>query len=107
MRSEEDLEKIRKVRKRTKLLVSLGDCAVTGNVTAMRNTVRRGRRACTVPIVRTRRWTRSLPAMDVPRLLARVRPVHEVVKVDCFIPGCPPSADTIFHVLSDCWPAVA
>ena len=36
-----------------------------------------------------------------PALLARVRPIHEVVKVDVFIPGCPPSADTIFYALSE------
>ena len=35
----------------------------------------------------------------VPRLLARVRPVHEVVDVDYFIPGCPPSADVIYDCL--------
>jgi NAD-reducing hydrogenase small subunit len=37
----------------------------------------------------------------IPRLLDRVRPVHEVVPVDVFVPGCPPSADTIYKVLSD------
>jgi NAD-reducing hydrogenase small subunit len=37
----------------------------------------------------------------VPRLLPRVQPVHEVVKVDYFLPGCPPSADTIHDFLMD------
>src|SRR5208283_2983519 len=35
--TNEDIERIRKIRSRTKLLISLGDCAVTGNVPAMRN----------------------------------------------------------------------
>jgi NAD-reducing hydrogenase small subunit len=41
------------------------------------------------------------PSEVVPRLLPRVRPVHEVVDVDVFIPGCPPPADVIFYVLSE------
>ena len=92
----EHLEHIQAVRRRTKILVSLGDCAVTGNVTAMRNIFkledvldRAYRQTATVVI--------GIPSGNgaVPRLLERVRPVHEVVKVDHFIPGCPPSADVI------------
>jgi NAD-reducing hydrogenase small subunit len=85
---------------RTKLLVSLGDCAVSGNVTAMRNIF-----AVEDVLDRAYRQNAALvtgiPSGNgaVPRLLARVRPVHEVVKVDYFIPGCPPSADTIHSFL--------
>ena len=101
--NEEHLETIHEIRKRTKILISFGDCAVTGNVTAMRNLVRRRGR----PEPRLsgngdgdRRHTR--PAMTSCRkLLARVRPVHEVVKVDYFLPGCPPSADAIYACLVD------
>jgi NAD-reducing hydrogenase small subunit len=96
----EHLEHIRVVRKRTKILVSLGDCAVTGNVTAMRNMygledvlTRAYRDTATVVIgIPNGNWA-------VPRLLERVRPVHEVVKVDRFVPGCPPSADAIHTFL--------
>lgn len=92
----EHLEHIQQIRQRTKVLVSLGDCAVTGNVTALRNIFpvedvldRAYRENATV--------VTGIPSGNgaVPRLLDRVRPVHEVVKVDYFIPGCPPSADTI------------
>jgi len=98
--NDEHLEHIQKVRQRTKLLVSLGDCAVTGNVTALRNMFaiedvldRAYRENATV--------VTGIPSGNavVPLLLARVRPVHEVVKVDYFIPGCPPSADTIHSFL--------
>jgi len=90
------LEHIQEIRQRTKILVSLGDCAVTGNVTALRNIFpvesvldRAYRENATV--------VTGIPSGNgaVPRLLDRVRPVHEVVKVDYFVPGCPPSADTI------------
>ena len=96
--NEEHLEHIQTVRRRTKILLSLGDCAVTGNVTAMRNIFkledvldRAYRQTATVVV--------GVPLGNgaVPRLLERVRPVHEVVKVVRFIPGCPPSADTIYE----------
>jgi NAD-reducing hydrogenase small subunit len=44
---------------------------------------------------------KQVPTVGVPALLDRVRPVHEVVPVDVFVPGCPPSADTIYQVLSE------
>jgi NAD-reducing hydrogenase small subunit len=97
--SEEDLERIRKVRSRTKTLVSLGDCAVTSNVPSMRNRF-------TVPVIENRSYrenaqlNQQVPREMVPRLLPKARPVHEYVKVDIFVPGCPPSADTIYFLLN-------
>jgi NAD-reducing hydrogenase small subunit len=98
--SEEDLHRIKMVRARTKLLVSLGDCAVTGNVPAMRNKFGASavlRRAYLENVT----LDPQIPREIVPTLLPAVRPVHEAVPVDLFIPGCPPSADLIFSVLSD------
>jgi len=97
--SEDDLKKIRKIREHTRVLVSLGDCALTGNVSAMRN-------MCGVQPVMLRVYEQNVlqpqvPTVGVPALLDRVRPVHEVVPVDVFVPGCPPSADTIYQVLSE------
>jgi len=98
--SEEDLHRIRLIRSRTKLLISLGDCAITGNVSAMRN--RFGADA-----VLRRAYLENgtvdarIPREVIPALLPAVRPVHEVVPVDIFVPGCPPPADLIFSVLSD------
>jgi NAD-reducing hydrogenase small subunit len=98
--SEEDLVKIQKIRRHTKFLISLGDCAITGNVPAMRNPF---------PLagVLERAYfenaaaNQQVPVQVVPPLLDRVRPVHEVVKVDLFVPGCPPSADTIYYALTE------
>ena len=98
--SEEDLHKIQLIRTKTKCLVSLGDCAVTANVPGMRNPF---------PVAavydRAYRETATLdagvvPHEVVPRLLPHARPVHEVVTVDVFIPGCPPSADVIYEAVT-------
>lgn len=98
--SDEDLEKIRKVRARTRVLVSLGDCAVTANIPSMRNPF-------TVGDVLDRAYVENTtlrpgaPFEAVPTLLPQARPIHEYVTVDVYVPGCPPSADTIYTVLSD------
>jgi NAD-reducing hydrogenase small subunit len=98
--SEEDLHRIQLVRARTKLLISLGDCAITGNVSAMRNRFGAG------PVLRRAYLENGtldaqIPREMIPALLPMARPVHEVVPVDIFVPGCPPSADLIFSVLHD------
>jgi NAD-reducing hydrogenase small subunit len=98
--SEEDLHKIQKVRARTGYLISLGDCAVTGNVPSLRNPFGPDavlRRA----YLEDGLLNPGIPTRSVPRLLPLVRPVHHVVKVDLFIPGCPPSADIIYYALSE------
>jgi len=98
--SEEDLHKIRLVRERTKTLVSFGDCAVTSNVPGMRNPIG------VAPLMdRAYRENVTLnpqmPTSVVPPLLPMSTPVHRVVKVDVFLPGCPPDADLIYTMLDD------
>lgn len=94
--NEEDLHKINMVRSKTKVLVSLGDCAVTANLPQMRNPIG-------VNAILERVSAGKLPKQpaDVPLLCSMARPVHTVVAVDVFVPGCPPSADTIFYVLGE------
>lgn len=98
--SEEDLHKIQLIRQRTKILVSLGDCAVTSNVPGMRNPIDT-QAVLARAYLENAQENQHIPAQVIPPLLKRVRPVHEVVNVDVFVPGCPPSADTIFFVVSE------
>ena len=96
--SDEDFEKIRHIRAHTKTLVSLGDCAVTGNVPSMRDQFPL-EQVLNRAYIENASLNQQVPSKVVPKLLAKVRPVHEVVNVDVFVPGCPPSADLIFSVL--------
>ncbi len=98
--NQDDFDKVKKVRKRSKLLVSLGDCAVTANVPSMRN-------FCSLDDLYSRAYLENvseqpqIPTEEIPPLLDRTRPVHEVVSVDLFVPGCPPHPDHIFFVISE------
>jgi NAD-reducing hydrogenase small subunit len=101
--NDDNLHQLKLIRERTKVLVSFGDCAVTGNVTAMRNPLRRAEAVLKRAYIENVDLNPRRPADPgvVPVLLDRVRPVHEVVPVDVFLPGCPPSADLIHFVLTE------
>jgi NAD-reducing hydrogenase small subunit len=96
--STDDLERVHLVRQRTATLVSFGDCAVTTNVPGMRNPIG------PAPLLQ-RAYVENVtlrpgvPTEVVPALLERALPVHRVVPVDVFMPGCPPSPDVIFATL--------
>lgn len=98
--NEDELAKLRRIRERSRLLVALGDCAVTANVPSMRNPFG-------VDAVLQRAFLENtqqdpqIPSRGVPPLMPNAQPLHEWVKVDIFVPGCPPSADTIYYVLSE------
>ncbi len=98
--SQEDMAKIQLIRERSKFVIALGDCAVTSNVPAMRNTI-------PVKQILDRVYLEGatqnpgVPTEGVPKLLKRAVPVQEVVKVDLHLPGCPPPARTILYVLGE------
>jgi NAD-reducing hydrogenase small subunit len=105
--SEEDLHKAQIIRARSKSVIALGDCAVTGNVPSMRNYWERSdlfdrayvENAQEPPTPEQRRAV--LPVIAVPPLRPHATPLHEVIKVDLYLPGCPPPADAIWYVLTE------
>jgi NAD-reducing hydrogenase small subunit len=95
--STEDLEKIKKIRANTKTIIAFGDCAITGNISAMKNmygsdeVLRRGYTELSDNSV--------IPDKVIPKLLDKVVPLNEVVDIEYFLQGCPPPADAIYHTL--------
>lgn len=90
--NRDNLEMLKFARQRSRLLVSFGDCAVTGNVTALRN-------LCP-PLAEPGHGVYvglSKAGFDplVPPLLEKVHPLHHYVEVDYYLPGCPPDAPRI------------
>ncbi len=89
-----ELELVRRVRARSRVLVALGDCAASGNVTGMRD-----RAGGADAILRGAGLGGADRDPALPALLDAVLPLHAVVTVDAFVPGCPPPADAIGRAL--------
>jgi len=98
--SQDDLSKLQKIRRRTNLLISLGDCAVTGNVPAMRNSIATSKLLQRIYVEGAQEGN-VIPTDGVPPLLKAARPLREFVKVDLCLPGCPPPAKTIAALITD------
>jgi len=103
--NEENIETLKHFRENCDILISVGACAIWGGVPAMRNMV--GLKDCL-----SEAYVNSPTAVpgaepvvpfhkEIPILTTKVYPCHEVVKMDYFIPGCPPMPDAILEVLDD------
>jgi NAD-reducing hydrogenase small subunit len=99
--NEYNVKELLEFRKHCRILVSVGACAINGGVPAMRNNV--GLRECLETVYlqgMSLEGSGMIPNdEDLPLLLDRVYPSHEVVKIDYFLPGCPPSGEAIWAAL--------
>jgi NAD-reducing hydrogenase small subunit len=98
--SQDDLARLRQIRSCSRVLVALGDCATSGNVPAMRNTVPLQRILQRIYVEGADAGP-AIPSVGVPPLLPQALPLHEFVKVDLHLPGCPPPPKAILTVLSE------
>ncbi len=99
--SEHNVHVLREFRKHCGILVSVGACALTGGIPAMRNPI--GLKECLEEAYLKGTTVEDGGVIpndeDLPLLLDRVYPSHEIVKIDYFLPGCPPSGDAIWAAL--------
>jgi NAD-reducing hydrogenase small subunit len=100
--NEEQEHVLRTLRARCKVLVALGDCAITGNIPALRNQFKLEDVLARGFVETESTQVGDIPGPPaVPKLLNRVRPIQEFVKVDAHIPGCPPDADAIWYAVTE------
>ena len=98
----ENIHVLHEFRKMCKVLVAVGECGITGGIPSMRNSF-------TLKECLEESYIRGFGIEfahvpddpELPLLLNRVRPLHHIVKIDYFLPGCPPSADAFWHFLTE------
>ncbi len=97
----ENLELVEKIRQRSRIVVSFGDCAVTGNVTSLRNHFKVDDLLTAVYHAGPGSAPHGPEAVEVlPALLPKVMPLHQVTDVDAYLPGCPPDPERIWAAVS-------
>jgi NAD-reducing hydrogenase small subunit len=97
----ENVHTLREFRSRCRILVAVGACAITGGVPALRNGI--SLKECLEEA-----YVRGVGVDDpqipndpeLPLLLNKVHPINEVVKVDYYLPGCPPPAEAFVELIA-------
>ena len=98
----ENVHTLREFRKSCNILVAVGACAINGGLPAMRNHVPLEDCLAEAYLDGIGVDNPHIPNdPELPLLLNKVHPIHEVVKVDYFLPGCPPSADVFWKFLTE------
>jgi len=98
----ENIHVLQEFRRQCKVLIAIGACAVNGGLPAQRNHLSLGQ--CLQEVYLT--WPGIVSGQipndpELPLPLDKVHPIHEIVRIDYFIPGCPPSGDAIWKFLTD------
>jgi len=102
--NEENVKVLKSFREHCKILVSFGACAIWGGLPAMRNSfsLEECLQEAYIDSEMGVEGNRFIPHdPEIPKLLNRVYANHEVVKIDYFLPGCPPRAEAIFKLFTD------
>jgi NAD-reducing hydrogenase small subunit len=100
--NKENEEVLHKMRKQSKILLALGDCACYGGIPAMRNQFKNDAVLDRAYIETESTLIGEIPhSEEVPELTRKVKAIKDVVKVEAYIPGCPPSADEIYYALTE------
>ncbi|WP_275099208.1 NADP oxidoreductase [Sedimenticola hydrogenitrophicus] len=98
----ENVEVLKAFRRHCNILVAVGACAINGGVPAMRNQYSLAECLEEAYLSGSGIDNPQIPSdPELPLLLNQVHPVHDVVWIDYFLPGCPPSADTLFTFLGE------
>lgn len=97
--TQEDVEKLQEIRAHSKIVVSLGDCAVTGNVAGLRNVIPVNKLLQRV-YVDGADANPCIPHDTLPQLARLARPAQDFVKIDVCLPGCPPPNKVIAGFLN-------
>jgi NAD-reducing hydrogenase small subunit len=98
----ENVQVLREFRENCKILVAMGACAINGGLPAERNRINLAELFEEVYVTEETVDAGLIPNdPELPLLLDKVYPLHELVRIDYFLPGCPPPADAFWKLLTD------
>lgn len=100
----ENVHVLREFRKKCDILIGFGECAIMGGIPAMRNFVplKECLEESYINGITSELGADIIPGHDdIPKLLNNVYPCNEIVKIDYYIPGCPPNAQHIWKVVKN------